>query len=86
MGFLNPRLGIVPLEGRDGEVGGYVKDFYSARNNYGRPKNDRRGRGKRGGDDRDKRRGGKKSSGKSGNSQSGNRKSGKEEGKARIKD
>ena len=59
MGFLNPRLGIVPLEGRDGEVGGYVKDFYSARNNYGRPKNDRRrnnrkGGGKRGGDDRGK--------------------------------
>ena len=52
MGFLNPRLGVVPLEGRDGEVGGYVKDFYSARNNYGRPKNDRRGRSKRGSDDR----------------------------------
>ncbi len=77
MGFLNPRLGIVPLEGRDGEVGGYVKDFYSARNNFGKPKNDRRGRGKRGGEDRGRgrRRSAKRSGAKSGDDKSGKKES-----------
>ena len=33
LGFLNPRLGIVPLATRDKkEVSGYVKDFYSSNN------------------------------------------------------